>query len=699
MTDRARSKLAWTLGAGGVAVIVGAFARFVITEPEIADKFDSVWILAWLGFPVAGAVLAAHRPRTRIGWLMLAIGLLIAIGSLTDPLIRGAAVGRGPLSLPTAALVAALSPWVLAFGLIPFVLMLFPEDRIGSPRMRAVARVGVALLVLSELVWIIRPTQQLDAETVVDSPIGLSLPFIDQAVEVSGTLLGMIALIAVVNLILRFRRSSGDRRQQMKWFAYASLVLPVAFLVGTPLEEVSILLSNVIFLIGFVVGLNGLAAAIVIAVLKYRLYDIDVVISKTVVFAGLAAFITGIYVAIVVGIGTLIGSGGEPNLALSIVATALVAVAFQPVRERLTKIANRLIYGKRATPYEVLSRFSSHLGETVASDETLEQMVRLLADGTGAAGAQVWLKAGGQMRTAASWPTDAAPDFVPVVNTDGSLPEFAEVDLAVPICHQGQLLGALTITKKRGETITPTEQKLVEQLAAQAGLVLKNVQLTADLLARLEELRDSRRRLVAAQDEERRRLERDLHDGAQQQLVALKIKLGIAKTLAEREQATKTADVIDAVSADADDAVQTLRELAHGIYPPLLAAEGLAVALAGQARKPAIPVTVTADGIGRYPQEVEAAVYFCVLEALNNVAKYANATNVTVTLAQTNGDLSFTVVDDGVGFDPATTPRGHGLTNMGDRLHALDGGVSITSEPEKGTQVVGLVPVETKVAP
>ncbi len=325
---------------------------------------------------------------------------------------------------------------------------------------------------------------------------------------------------------MRYRRSANDERQQIKLVAFGGVLLIVTFaLAFTADVALAVRMPSEVEALVILLLPTSAGAAIV----KHRLYDIDVVISRTVVFAGLAAFITGIYVAIVVGIGTLIGSGEEPNLALSIVATALVAVAFQPVRERLTKVANRLVYGKRATPYEVLSRFSSHLGETVATEATLEQMARLLADGTGAARAQVWLKAGGQMRTAASWPADAAPDFAPVVAEDGALPEFAEVDVAVPIAHHDELLGALTVTKSCGEGLTPTEQKLIDDLAAQAGLVLKNVQLTADLLARLDELAESRRRLVAAQDEERRRLERDLHDGAQQQLVVLKMKLGLPR--------------------------------------------------------------------------------------------------------------------------------------------------------------------------
>jgi signal transduction histidine kinase len=426
------------------------------------------------------------------------------------------------------------------------------------------------------------------------------------------------------------------------------------------------------------------------------LYDIDVVISKTVVFAGLAGFITVVYVAIVVGVGSVVGAGGEPNLGLSVAATAVVAVAFGPVRQRVQRLANRLVYGVRATPYEVLSAFSSRLGDTVGSDELLGRMARLLAQGTGAQRARVWLRVGDTVRPAAAWPDDDDQPG-PLALTGDTLPALPDADAVTPVVHHSDLLGALTVAKARGDTLTPTDSTLISDLAAQAGLVLRNVRLTAELYDRLDQLRASRQRLVAAQDNERRRLERDLHDGAQQQLVALKIKLGLARTMAEREHAAKTAAVVSGLAGDADDAITTLRDLARGIYPPLLAAEGLPAALTAQANKAPLPVTVTADRIARYPQDTEAAVYFSCLEALQNTAKYAHASRATITLTHTDGQLAFTISDDGAGFDPHTTPRGAGLTNITDRLHALGGTIHIHSTPGTGTTITGQLPVPARV--
>jgi signal transduction histidine kinase len=221
--------------------------------------------------------------------------------------------------------------------------------------------------------------------------------------------------------------------------------------------------------------------------------------------------------------------------------------------------------------------------------------------------------------------------------------------------------------------------------------VLKNAGLREQLLARLEEIRASRQRLVAAQDSERRRIERNIHDGAQQQLVALAIKLTLAEGLIGSDPDGER-ELLAEMHGDAVGAVEELRDLARGIYPPLLASEGLAAALAVQARRAAGPVSVTADAVGRYPQDVEAAVYFCVLEALQNTAKYAGASRAEVRLATPGGDLTFEVTDDGAGFDPGSTAYGTGLQGMADRLHAHGGSLAVRSSPGAGTTILGRLP-------
>jgi signal transduction histidine kinase len=278
---------------------------------------------------------------------------------------------------------------------------------------------------------------------------------------------------------------------------------------------------------------------------------------------------------------------------------------------------------------------------------------------------------------------------------DGELPSIEGVDRALPVRHQGELLGALSVTKSKGDPLRPAEEKLMEDLASGAGLVLRNVRLTEELMERLREIQRSRQRIVAAQDEERRKLERNLHDGAQQQLVALQVKLSLAERIAE--EGCRVKDQLGALKQEATDALENLRDLARGIYPPLLADQGLAAALSSQARKATFPVSIEADGIGRYPQEAEAAVYFCCLEALQNVAKYAGATHAILRLHGQDGELTFEVQDDGAGFDTSKTSYGTGLQGMADRLSAQGGTLEVRSATGQGTTVIGRVPVPAMV--
>ena len=473
----------------------------------------------------------------------------------------------------------------------------------------------------------------------------------------------------------RFRHSRGEERLQLKWFVTAAAFVAASFAV-TGIFDGAELLSTF--------SLLFLYASIAIAVLKYRLYDIDVVIGRAVVFAVLAAFITIVYIGLVVGVGTLVGNDRSPLL--SAVAAAVVAVAFQPVRERARRLANRVVYGKRATPYEVLAGFAERASETYSTDDVLPRLVRVLAEGIGAERATVWLAVGSELRPASSWPDGATAS--PVLRRSGSdqdLPAFPDRERAFPVRHGGELLGAISVVTPPTEPLGPDRERLVSDVAAQTGLVLRNVRL-------IEDLRESRRRIVATQDVRAKALERNIHDGAQQQLVALAVKQRLAESLVDRDPA-KAKSMLADIQAETHDALENLRDLARGIYPPLLADQGLAAALQAQARKSVVPVDVHADGIGRCSQEVESAVYFSCLEAMQNVAKYANASHVTIDLEESGGSLRFTVVDDGIGFDVGATSYGTGLQGMADRLDAISGSLEVRSAPGGGTTIEGMVPL------
>jgi signal transduction histidine kinase len=399
-----------------------------------------------------------------------------------------------------------------------------------------------------------------------------------------------------------------------------------------------------------------------------------------VVYGTLAVFITLVYVGLVAGVGTLVGNTRSPLLAA--IAAAVIAVAFQPIRQRAARLANRIVYGKRATPYEVLSDFAERMAGAYAVEDVLPRTARMLAEGTGAIRSDVWLLVGSELQAAGSWPATGVKRIPLIGNGSIEVPGAA----AVPVRYQGEVLGALSVQKAPGDPITSAERKLLDDVASQAGLVLRNARL-------IGELRDSRQRIVSAQDAAARRLERNLHDGAQQQLVALAVKARLADSLVGRDEA-KTHDVLSQIQTEAQDALDTLRDLARGIYPPILADRGLAAALEAQAKRSPVPVSVQAGGISRYRPETEAAVYFSVLEALQNVAKYSGATHAMVSLHGDDGGLSFEVTDDGVGFDPGSTAYGTGLQGVADRLAAIDGTLEVRSRPGSGTTIVGIVPTQ-----
>jgi signal transduction histidine kinase len=312
-------------------------------------------------------------------------------------------------------------------------------------------------------------------------------------------------------------------------------------------------------------------------------------------------------------------------------------------------------------------------------------MAVLLAKGTGAAEARIWLEVDGELRPIAAFPEEAmAADPISRVGDDLATTDSSRQVFAVR--HQGSLLGVLDLTMPANDPMNAQKEQLVRDVAGQAGLVLRNVGL-------LEDVRESRRRIVAAQDERARALERNIHDGAQQQLVALTVKLRLAEQLAERDPAGMR-ELLRALQVQATDALEDLRDLARGIYPPLLADQGLGAALRAQARKSLVPVAFEIGGIGRYSQQIESAVYFSCLEALQNVAKYAEASEVRITLTQNDGRLSLEITDDGVGFDPAATTYGTGLQGIADRLDALGGTFGVVSSVGVGTVLNGSVPVD-----
>ena len=658
---------AFAVHNGIIAVGFGSLAWVALrTQPRNLD----VWVLAWAAFFgalfTAGVAIAVLWGQANIPGFSLELGETLT-----------------PADLPVAAALAIqpmLWAYIPAFFLVLTLgLLLFPDGRPPSPRWRWVGWYSVVTIALAVLpwMWLNRPSSSL--------PLGAAdVPESGAAGELAGVLMVLVmlgAVLSVAALVVRYWRSSGVTRRQIRWIAWGGSFVVATLVVSSIVEGVTAE-SGPISSALIIAGESMLILSFAFAITKYRLYDIDLVISKTVTYGALAIFITAVYVAIVVGVGALIGQGDEPNLALAIAATALVALLFEPIRSRVQRWANRLVYGERATPYAVLSELTARFSEAASNEQALERLAALLGSGTGADEATVWLRVGDELRPEA-FTSHEAPESVRL--TDRALLGL-HGDAAEPIEHGGELLGALSIRKSKADPVTPADRQLLGDVAAGAGLLLRNIQLNAELEDRADELRSSRRRLIAAQDLERRKLERNLHDGAQQQVVAIKVKLGLARTLAEREELDEVANAVGELSNDTQRAVDGMRAAARGIYPPLLEAEGLHAALSAAGREASIRVDIAADGIGRYPPEIEATVYFAVLEAVGD-ALDESSREARVSLGDDGEALSFSVYDATVGSSP-------GFGAAADRLDALGGTLHIETTPSGETVVTGRLPAK-----
>jgi signal transduction histidine kinase len=673
-----------TLVLGGLLVAV-AMVLGVRNGTFSADPFTLLSVVALATYAGVGAFLVLRVPRNPIGWLFLGAGLGILWGGAGSEYAKYT-LETNPGALPFGTAAAWINNWAFIFvGAIPLIVVLFPTGRVPSPGWRSYPPVLLADLALLVLVVMFRPASiDISERTQVPNPLGIEAlrgP-LDVLAWVTSLGLAALSIAAIVALVQRFRRSAGEERQQLRWLV-AIATLTGAFLIGTILTTIGIpsgttsAVNDALFL-GFFLCLGiGIPAACALAILKYHLYDLDVVVRKTVVFTIVAAFITLLYL-VVLALAAVTSIG-------AIAGAVVFVLTFSLVRRRARAIADRVVYGKRATPFEVLSEFSANLRETYSVDDVLPRITQLLAASSGSEDVRVWLRRDRSLEDVARWPADA-PAAPSVVVVDDGMPAFPDAVSAFPVTHQGELLGAITLTMPAADPMDAAKERLIVGLASQAGLALRNVRLVADLRA-------SRRRIVSAQDERAKKLERNIHDGAQQQLVALSVKLRLLEQQIDRDP-TAAKTMAAELQTTANETLEDLRDLARGIYPPLLADRGLEAALEAQARKAAMPVTVTADGIGRFEADVESAVYFSCLEALQNAAKYAGAAEVRVRLSNGTGELRFEVVDDGRGFDPASTSYGTGLQGIADRLAALGGELVVTSAPGDGTAVAGRLPVE-----
>ncbi len=517
---------------------------------------------------------------------------------------------------------------------------------------------------------------------------------------------------------LRYRSASAAVRRRMQWTGWSlAVVLEIALVVAAlrlmshwpPHAGGIVLAATAVVPLAFVAASHDRMIA-----------RVDRLLTATVSAAGLTGLVVVAYGAVVIALGRPLHNGERSLLLLSMVAATIAAAAFLPLRTRLADAANQLVYGERVAPDEALRTWGSRLTRAIPLDELLLQLTESLRKSMSLASAEVFTGSGGTYELAAGVPhRAAAPLHVPdkdrsVVARAGvsggtwievwlpALSGIAGLIRVAPIAHGGALLGMIVVARPIGANpFSDEDDRVLTELARQVGLALHNVQLDSALQASLEELKransdlqESRRRIVTAGDAERRKLERNLHDGAQQHLVAMAVKLRIAQDLID-EKSADALGVIGELRSDLKDAIAELRALAHGIYPPLLSSGGLAEALPNAASRAALPTTVDVAGVGRYHADVEATVYFCCLEALQNAGKHAgDDASVAVRLWHDEHGLQFEVQDDGVGFDiEPSGARGHGFVNMADRLGTIGGKLVVTSTVGNGTTVHGAIPL------
>ena len=515
-----------------------------------------------------------------------------------------------------------------------------------------------------------------------------------------------------------YRRSTGSDRQRLQLIGCAVAIIVEIGLVVSGLRLLVDRPADAAEVAAVSTALVPLALALGTSPRISR--RVDRVLVHTVSATGLTAVVVVVYLVIVIGLGRVPAETERTLLILSMVAAAVAALAYVPARERLAESANRLVYGERHPPDEVLRTWGSRLSRAIPMDELLLQLAESLRKVLALRRAEIWTGTAGHLDLAVSVPDRRAPALVlskeeqPVVTRAGVvgnawlevwLPGLLEgrddAHLRVASAsHSGDLLGLVVVERADDEDhFTDEDERVLAELARQVGLALHNVQLDSALqesLANLEQanedLQASRARIVATGDAERRRIERNLHDGAQQHLVALAVNLRLAKDMLV-DDPESAAEMLEALGDAVKETIQELRDLAHGIYPPLLVDSGLGQALSAAANRSPLSVSVDAAGVGRHPSEVEAAVYFCCLEALQNAAKHAPGATVEVTVRQDEALLRFEVSDDGPGFDVARATAGHGFVNMSDRLGAMAGTVEWRSTPGAGAVISGEIPL------
>jgi signal transduction histidine kinase len=653
-----------TVAWGAVVLVTGATLGGAIVTA--ATGFEAAFYVGAApgaaALAVVGALVVTRRPQTRTGWLLLAaaFGLAVALTGRQAAWWVSVDLGGG---LGTAQWLIAISVagfFVLILSML-LLFLTFPDGRLPSSRWRPV----VALLLLVTLVplaidltyartFIIDPadfltgTEMVGNAGVSDEARGI-LPVFD----VAGGIQLLLMLLSIVALMTRLRHSDEDTRQRIKWAVYTAgawlVLVPISTLRRADSrfwQQVQDLFGGLAFVL--------LAVGFGIALFRHRLWDIDVVVHRSMVYGALWLGIAAAYAVVAVGLG--VAAGARVPLELAILITVLATLVFQPARRWLERVADRWAFGRRESPVTAVHGF----GEAIDTAVRPADVANHLADAAAAVGL-AWVE----------------------VEIEGSAPARSGTQAGrpieiVPVSHGATTFGELRCQPHAGRALGRDEHALLEALAAQAGLAISHARLAS--------------RIVRAEESERRRIERDLHDGAQQELVGLVARLELARCRVHGDAATWA--MLTALQADARDILSSLRTLAQGIHPTVLSDGGVAAAVEDRCSRLPIPVTLVIDPDlrgRRFGDDAEGATYFFVAEALTNVLKHSRASRVKVHLRSHGRSIIAEVIDDGTGFVPGTTHEG-GLAGLADRLQALGGTLEVRSAPGEGTHLTAAMP-------
>lgn len=631
-------------------------------------------LLSWLG-----RLVILRRSGNRIGPILLVIAALgaahCAVAAVADlEIVRwgyeAAITSDHPLIPAELPLSASVPFWIMNWLWLPQVVLLltvlpaiFPDGSLPGPRWRVtlwLAGVGGSVF-LAGLVADAWPTAHLG--------VGDTHPAIETLLGAGLLITGLATALSVAALVVRWRRAGPAQRMPFR-------------IVGTTLGGLAVLWVATypwdwLWVPAVLVGLQVLLLAYALAVARFRVHDLEPVLARSAVATSLSVAATAGVVASVLAVGLVSGRVSDHPV-LPWIAVGVVAVAAEPVRRWTRRGIARLVFRLAADRTQVVSEIAAHAGEDDA-EQLLTRVVDALHRSTGA------------RRVEASLRTDHEP-----AASVGPAAAY-RTSVAEPIVSHGERLGELRLLTDVPGDLAPGAADVLADVARVTGTALHNSRLSGALAAQLHELQASRRRLVEAHDAARRSIERDLHDGAQAQLIALRLRLGVLQTQADAEAGSPgLRDELAGIADEIDATVGTLRTLARGLQPPILDHAGVAAALRAIARGLPMPVTVEADGFDRYDTAVETALYFACLEAVQNAVRHSGADMVAIALADKGAAVEFMVTDDGAGFDvEIARGTGSGLTNVADRLGALGGTLTVDSTLGSGTSIRGRVPISS----